>query len=105
MQYVGGDYIYAIQGDKSIPLWRYSISGNSWQTMEPAPDKIGTGGAIGFTGEDYIYLMQGDKATGFWRYLAAPPKYDLVSTAGATTLSTRIQLSGSTATILFWDFD
>ncbi|NIV40562.1 MAG: hypothetical protein GWN58_67525 [Anaerolineae bacterium] len=104
LTYIGQDEIIAIRGDKEDDLWKYSISGDSWETLEPAPDTIGEGGAVTFPEDDYIFVMRGDNSTDFWRYLAAPPKYDITAQAGATKLTARILLDRPQAEVLWWDF-
>ena len=68
LDYTGGDFIYAFQGNTTTAFWRYSISGNSWATMAIAPAIVAGGGALVHTGGDFIYAFQGGSNIAFWRY-------------------------------------
>ncbi len=99
----GGDYIYALRGGGSDAFWRYSLSGDSWEVMASTPASVAAGGAITYGAGDTIYAMQGDQAAGFWKFEVTPPRYDVEAVAGDTTHVVRVELDGSTISIVFWD--
>ena len=63
-----GGFIYALRGDGTKDFWRYSISGNSWQSLADAPDSVGWGGALAFDRSDTIYAFGGPGKKSLWKY-------------------------------------
>ena len=63
----GGDLIYALRGDDSKDFWRYSISGDSWESLLDSPDKVKHGGALVYLSGD-LYAFRGDDRKEFWKY-------------------------------------
>jgi hypothetical protein len=103
LAYTGGDYVYAFYGGGTAGFWRYSISGDSWTPDTDAPAAVSDGGALTYAGGDYIYALRGGGYRDFWRFRVAPPQYDIVSQSGSRTITARIEIDGSTVTVLFWD--
>lgn len=101
--YPGGDYVYAFRGGGSTDFWRYNILGNSWAPEAAAPASVDAGGSLAYPGGDYIYALRGNPSADFWRYRVQPPRYDVVSVSGTRTTTTRIEIDGTTVTVLFWD--
>lgn len=99
----GGDFIYALQGGNSTAFWRYSISGDSWDVLTNAPAAVAAGGALTYGGSGTIYALQGNQDTGFWKFEITPPRYDIEATAGATTITARVEFDGNDISIIFWD--
>ena len=58
-----------------------------------------------FPGDDYVYAFRGDGSNAFWRFLAAPPKYELVASAGDITTRAVMLLDAPSATVLSWLFE
>ena len=67
LTYDGGDYIYALRGSATTDFWRYSISTDSWDTMESTLSAVGAGGALCHA-DDQVYALRGSSSTGFWRF-------------------------------------
>lgn len=103
LAYSGGDTIYAFRGGNSTSFYRYSISGNSWTADDNAPGTVQNGGSLAYPGGDYVYGLRGDSSPDFWRHRAVPPRYDIVAQAAGRTTTVRIQISGSSVTVLWWD--
>jgi len=71
LAYTGGDHIYAIQGNGTDSFYRYSISGDSWESMNDYPETgvRRAGKALVWPGSgDYLYAIKGNETTVFARY-------------------------------------
>jgi hypothetical protein len=58
---------------------------------------------LAYANGDYIYGLRGDNSRAFWRHTAVPPRYEVVAQLGGRTTTVRIQISGTTVTVLWWD--
>ena len=104
LAYYSGGYIYALRGN-SPDFWRYTVTINSWTALTNAPASIGRGGDMVFTHSEGGFAQRGGNRTDFWEFEVTPPRYDISSQAGSVTTDIRIEIDGSTNTILFWDID
>jgi len=64
----GRDFIYATRGANTSDFLRYDTVANVWETVQPAPGPIGSGGSLAFDGLQYIYALQGGGSNSFWSY-------------------------------------
>ena len=103
LAYPGADYVYAIRGRNNDDFWRFTGSTNSWSALAPAPGGIGGGGALVFIDSDTGYVLRGGNMNEFWRIDITPPQYDISVTAGAVTITARVELSGMNVQVLWWD--
>jgi hypothetical protein len=62
-----GDSIYATRGNGTTTFYHYSISGDTWATLAPAPNTISYGADLASAG-DYIYALRGSSTQNFYRY-------------------------------------
>jgi len=85
--YDGSDYIYALRG-KYNEFYRYSISGNAWETESIMPfihpmvkkeKKVGEGAAMVLK-DGNIYAFKGNNTKEFWRYEISSGKWTGVET-------------------------
>ena len=104
LAYHSGSYIYALQGN-GTGFWRYTISGDSWTSLTDTPASVGRGGDLEFTHTEGGYAARGGNQVDFWEFEVTPPRYDISSLAGSVTTDIRLEIDGSTNTILFWDID
>jgi hypothetical protein len=103
LAYNGDDYIYAFHGNGATDFWRYSILGDNWSTDDSAPADVDAGGSLAYADDSYVYAMRGSGQDDFWRHSGMPPRYDIVAQVGGRTTTVRIQISGTTVTVLWWD--
>jgi hypothetical protein len=103
LAYSGGDYVYAFRGGNATSFYRYSILGDSWSVDDNAPGSIQNGGSLAYANGDYVYGLRGDTQDDFWRHIAVPARYQIVAQVGGRTTTVRIQISGTTVTVLWWD--
>jgi len=103
LAYPGGDFVYAIRGGNNPDFWRFTGSINSWSELTPAPAEIGAGGAMVFINSTTGYVLRGRNSSDFWRVDITPPQYDISVTAGAVTITARVELSGMNVQVLWWD--
>ena len=100
----GGNYIYAFRGNSTTDFWRYSISANSWSTLSNTPAAVGAGGRLAFVSGSGLFALRGASQVNYWKYtVGAAPRYDVVAQAGGSGLAARIEINGSTVTVLTWD--
>ena len=104
LAYYSGNYIYAFQG-KSTSFWRYTVTMDSWTELTITPSKVGLGGELVFTHSQGGFAFRGGKNYDFWEFEVTPPRYDISSQAGSLDTDARLEIDGSTKTILFWDID
>ncbi len=104
LAYHSGSYIYALQGT-GTGFWRYTISGDSWTSLTGTPASVGRGGDLEFTHSEGGFAARGGNQVDFWEFEVTPPRYDISSQAGSVTTDIRLEIDGSTKTILFWDID
>jgi len=78
LAYAGGDYIYALRGDKTKDFWRYYIEPDpdlpgTWEKMALIPlekKDVEEGGSLVYAlddVDDFLYALPG-KSKEFWRY-------------------------------------
>lgn len=103
LAYYSGDYIYALQGN-STGFWRYTVTINSWTVLTGTLSKVGDGGSLVFTHSQGGFAFRGDKKNDFWEFDIIP-RFDISSLAGSVNTDARIEIDGSTNTILFWDIE
>ena len=103
LAYYSGDYIYSLQG-KFNGFWRYTVTMNSWSLLADTPKTQGQGGSLVFTHANGGYALRGNSID-FWEFVVTPPLYDISSQAGSIDTDARIEIDGSTKTILFWDIE
>jgi len=123
-----GSYIYALRGGIKKDFWRYDIQSNTWSSMADAPDTVQVGGALAYDGS-YIYAFRGGNNKDFWRYdiqsntwssMADAPEtvriggalankidanYEIVSTAGDSTIRAGVRIVDGTVSILSWQVE
>jgi len=104
LAYNGGDYIYALRGN-STGFWRYTVTMDSWTVLTDAPSNVGRGGSLVFTHSQGGFAFRGRFTRDFWEFEVTPPRYDISSQAGSVDTDARLEIDGSTKTILFWDID
>jgi len=104
LAYFSGGYIYALAGN-STGFWRYTVTINSWTVLTDTPSAVGLGGALEFTHSRSGFALRGGDNADFWEFEVTPPRYDISSQAGSVDTDARIEVDGSTKTILFWDID
>ena len=104
LAYYSGSYLYALRGNSNA-FWRYTIATDSWTTLANTPANVSRGGDILFTAATRGYALRGGNQTDFWEFEVTPPRYDIQSSAGTVTTSTRIEINGLNTSILFWDID
>jgi len=100
LAYYSGNYIYAFQG-KSTGFWRYTVTMNSWTVLADTPSAVGRGGDLVFTHSQGGFAFRGGKNQDYWEFEVTPPRYDISSQAGSVDTDARIEIGGSTNTILF----
>ena len=61
-----------MRGDDSKDFWRYSISGDSWETLVSTPDNVKHGGGLVYLNGDF-YALRGDDQKDFWIFTSSPP--------------------------------
>lgn len=103
LAYYNGNYIYALQG-KSTGFWRYAVTMNSWTVLEETLNPVGNGGSLVVTHSLGGFAFRGDKKNDFWEFDVIP-RFDISSQAGSVGTNARIEIYGSTNTILFWDIE
>lgn len=99
------DYVYGLRGNSTTDFWRYNTSGDFWQPLASTPATVSNGGSLTYAGGTDFYALRGGGTHDFWRFRITPPRYDISVVAGDTTIDARIEVVGSTATVLFWDID
>ncbi len=104
LAYYSGDYIYALRGN-STGFWRYTVTMDSWTVLTNTPSTVGRGGSLVFTHSQGGFAFRGGNNTDFWEFEVTPPRYDISSQAGSVDTDARLEIDGSTKTILFWDID
>ena len=57
--YTFTNYDYKADGENKHFVWRYSISGNRWETVDVATDFWLSAGAVAYDGARYVYQIQG----------------------------------------------
>lgn len=105
LAYHSGIYVYALQGGGNTGFWRYDVTINSWVVLTPTPAGVNDGGSLVFTNHEGGFALRGGGSTDFWEFNVTPPQYDITSQAGNITISSRIELEGSTNAIIFWDIE
>jgi hypothetical protein len=70
MAYGGGNYVYAIIGDKTQLFYEYSISGNSWTQLASIPAVVEGGGSLVYD-QGYLYAFSGNTSGAYMRYSIA----------------------------------
>ncbi len=99
-----GGFVYAFEGDNTIEFWRYSPPpADSWNAETVAPGFVQDGGSLAFANGQHVYGLRGNSRPDFWRYRIAPPQYDIIAQTSGRTTTIRIQISGTTVTVLWWD--
>ncbi|HSH05610.1 MAG TPA: Ig-like domain-containing protein [Anaerolineae bacterium] len=63
----GGDMIYAVVGGNSAGFYRYSIIGDSWETLPNLPVAVGSGGGM-VKIDEYLYVVTGSSRAAVLRY-------------------------------------
>ncbi len=104
LAYYSGDYIYALQGN-STGFWRYAVTMDNWTVLEETLNPVGNGGSLVVTHSLGGFAFRGGNHSDFWKFEVTPPQYDISSQAGSVDTDARIEIDGSTNTILFWDID
>ena len=66
LAWAGGDYLYALGGDRSKEFWRYDINSGEWESQQDTPEVVDDGGALVYL-NGVIYALKGDNGPGFWR--------------------------------------
>lgn len=67
---LGGDYLLACVGANRDDCFRYSISGDSWESIDDAPANIYLGGSVASNETDEVYVIAGSNGTNtFWNGL------------------------------------
>lgn len=67
VEWDGDAYLYAISGYNTNTFQRYSISKNTWESLDNLPFTNYWGTCLAWNGK-YIYALQGNGSTGVWRY-------------------------------------
>ena len=104
LAYYSGDYIYALLGN-STDFWRYAVTMDNWTVLEETLNSVGNGGSLVVTHSLGGFAFRGGNNRDFWEFEVTPPQYDISSQAGSVDTDARIEIDGSTNTILFWDID
>lgn len=104
LTYYSGNYIYALRGN-STGFWRYTDTMNNWTVLADTPIDVGRGGDLVFTHSQGGFAFRGGNQPDFWEFEVTPPRYDIQSQAGSVQIDARIEVDGSTKTILFWDIE
>lgn len=104
LAYFNGIYIYALRGNTNV-FWRYTISTDSWSVLPPTPERIGRGADMVFTTATGGFATRGGGQNDFWEFEVTPPRFDINSQSGTVTTDARLEINGSTNTILFWDIE
>jgi len=78
---------------------------DSWTVLTDTPSTVGRGGSLVFTHSQGGFAFRGGNNTDFWEFEVTPPRYDISSQAGSVDTDARLEIDGSTKTILFWDID
>ena len=102
MAYSGGDKIYALRGNGTTDFWNYSISGGIWTVDTPTPNNVSAGGALVYTTDENIYALRGDGRSAFWKYTASGAIYEIISQAGAYSITSQVQIDDSDVDVLSW---
>ncbi len=102
LAYSGGDKIYALRGNGTTDFWNYSISGGTWSLDTSTPNNVSAGGDLVYTTDESIYALRGDGRTAFWKYTASGAIYEIVSQAGAYSITSQVQIDDSDVEVLFW---
>jgi len=76
--------LYAFRGGGNSAFWRYDIRSSTWTAMADAPANVGDGGA--FTNE-------------------IGASYEIVSTAGDSTVRAEVQIADGGVSVLSWQVD
>lgn len=101
----GDNYVYGLRGNGTTDVWRYNISGDFWQPLASAPDTVSGGGSLSYAGGVTFYATRGGNNTDFWRFRITPPRYDISAIAGDVTIDARIEIAGSSVSVVFWDIN
>jgi len=104
LAYYSGDYIYALLGN-STDFWRYTVTMDNWTVLEETLNPVGNGGSLVVTHSLGGFAFRGGGNIDFWEFEVTPPQYDISSQAGSVDTDARIEIDGSTNTILFWDIE
>lgn len=104
LAYYSGSYIYALRGNSNV-FWRYTISTDSWSTLTDTLANVGRGADMVFTHATGGFATRGGSTTNFWEFEVTPPRFDINSQSGNVSTDARIEINGSTKTILFWDIE
>jgi hypothetical protein len=102
LAYSGGDKIYALRGNGTTDFWNYSISGGIWTIDTPTPNNVSAGGALVYTTDENIYALRGDGRSAFWKYTASGAIYEIISQAGAYSITSQVQIDDSDVEVLSW---
>jgi len=65
---INDGYIYTLRGNTTNNLYRYSIAGNSWATMNNAAFTIAADGFITDGKDGYLYAARGNNTSSFFKY-------------------------------------
>jgi len=79
----GGDSLFVFRGGSTTDFWSYSVTGNSWSTLNSAPGGVDAGGYLASDGSNTIYAFRGGGHTAFWRYDIAGDSWSTLSSAPA----------------------
>lgn len=101
----GSDYLYALRGAGTSDFWRFSLINESWEIMSGTPSPVSAGGYLERGPGNLFYAFQGGFSRGFWIFEITPPRYDITATTGSTTTTARVEISGVSVSVLFWDTD
>jgi hypothetical protein len=104
LAYFSGSYIYALRGNSNV-FWRYTMSTDSWSTLTSTPANVGRGADMVFTHATGGFATRGGNQSDFWEFEVTPPRFDISSQAGNVSTDARLEINGSTNTILFWDIE
>ncbi|MBI5359860.1 MAG: IPT/TIG domain-containing protein [Planctomycetes bacterium] len=89
MAYDGADTIYALRGDNTTTLWKYSLSTNVWTVCATTPGGtlLYRASSMCFANGDYIYVFRGNQTGIFWRYKISTDTWNDVDPQDTTVLN------------------
>jgi hypothetical protein len=63
---------------------------------------VSAGGALVYTTDENIYALRGDGRSAFWKYTASGAIYEIISQAGAFSITSQVQIDDNDVKVLSW---